>query len=322
MYNLKPDKKLRGELKTAALKVLDSGQYIGGKLVGKFEAEWANYCGTTHCVSCASGFDALVLILKALDFVYSVGVPSWTASPVWAAILTAGKHIVPDVIGDAFLAVHLYGDGAITPTLSPGTILIEDCSQAHGAPFIRYNRSIAQAWSFYPTKNLGAYGDAGAVTTDDPHLAHRIRQLADYATPGGMNSRLDSLQAAFLSVKLPYLDAENRRRSQVAKMYSDELGGLLSVSAAHWNPWRLWHQYIIMADDRNDLKQFLASQEIETLVHYPRSPARVLGLKHFYTGTTDYIANHVLSLPLDCAIAVETIKALRRWDEKNSSRRT
>ncbi|MFS8071047.1 MAG: DegT/DnrJ/EryC1/StrS family aminotransferase, partial [Byssovorax sp.] len=303
---------LRDELDRAYHRVMDSGWFILGDEVTRFESELAAACGAAHCVGVANGLDALVLILRG----YGIGagdevlVPSNTYIATWLAVTYAGATPVP-VEPDArtfnldparvaaaitartraILPVHLYGQPAdLDPILdvarSHGLKVIEDAAQAHGA---RYKGRLvgslgdAAAFSFYPGKNLGAFGDAGAVTTDDAELAARLRLLRNYGSRVkyeheilGGNSRLDELQAAFLRVKLGHLAAWNARRLAVARIYDEGLAdvpGLLLPQVPAWaSP--VFHLYVVRHPQRDALQRHLAAAGVGTLIHYPTPPHR------------------------------------------------
>lgn len=331
---------LKPELDAAALRVLHSGWYILGEEVSAFEHEYAEFCEAGECVGVGNGLDALQLALRALGVGAGdeVIVPSHTYIATWLAVSLVGARPVPvepesdtynldpsriesAITGrtKAILPVHLYGHPAdLDPILaiarSRGLKVIEDAAQAHGA---RYKgRRIgahgdAVAWSFYPGKNLGALGDGGAVTTDDPSLADEIRLIRNYGSREkyrneriGFNSRLDPLQAALLRVKVKHLDEWNDRRRQTAAFYLPYLqkSGLVLPVVRYWaNP--VWHLFVVRSPQRNALQERLTEQGIGTLIHYPIPPAR----QEAYTSTphpppplplADQLASEVLSLPI------------------------
>lgn len=331
---------LKCEIDAAVLGVLDSGWYVLGQEVSAFETEFAAYCEAKYCVGVASGLDALRLSLLALEVGpgAEVLVPSNTYIATWLAVSQCGAIPVP-VEPDpmtfnidtcvieraltprtrAILPVHLYGQPAdLDPVLALarryGLKVLEDAAQAHGA---RYKgRRIgahgdAVAWSFYPVKNLGAMGDAGAVTTNDPDLAERLRVLRNYGSrikyvneAQGFNSRLDPIQAAVLRVKLRYLDAWNDRRRAIAREYDVTLGDreLQLPRAPEWaDP--VWHVYVARHPRRDALQQELQAAGIGTLIHYPKPPH----LQQAYAGLgyqrgaypiAERLADEVLSLPM------------------------
>lgn len=331
---------LKSEIDDAVARVLESGWYILGPEVETFEAAYAAYCGAAHCVGVANGLDALVLALRAMGVGPGdeVIVPSNTYIATWLAVSQCGAtpvpvepdqatcNIDPARIAEkitpqtkAILPVHLYGQPAdLDPILDlarrHGLKVLEDAAQAHGA---RYkNRRVgahgdAVAWSFYPGKNLGAMGDAGAVTTDDPALADRIRVLRNYGSrvkyvneAQGVNSRLDPLQAAVLRVKLDHLDAWNARRKQLAATYLEGLAGtgLLPPHAPAWaDP--VWHLFVVRSPRRDALQAALTSAGVATLIHYPIPPHRQaayadLGYAAGAFPLAERMAGEVLSLPM------------------------
>lgn len=331
---------LRSEIDAAIHRVLASGLYILGPEVEAFEAEWAGYCGATHAVGLANGLDALILALRALDVGAGdeVIVPSNTYIATWLAVTAVGARPVPvepdpsthnidpariaSAITPAtkvLLPVHLYGQPAdLDPILAlarqHGLSVVEDAAQAHGA---RYKgRRIGAhgdvvCWSFYPGKNLGALGDAGAVTTNRADLADRIRVLRNYGSRvkyvnevQGGNSRLDPLQAAVLRVKLGHLDAWTDRRRAIAAAYTDGLkeSGLILPHVPAWaDP--VWHLYVVRTGDRDGLLHRLTEAGVGTLIHYPIPPHMQqayaeLGLAPADLPLARQLAGEVLSLPM------------------------
>lgn len=289
------------EIEDATARVLRSGHYILGPEVDAFEREFAAYCGVAHCVGVGNGLDALGLILMA----YGIGpgdqviVPSNTYIATWLAVSAAGARPVPVEPDEgsfnidpakvaraitprtkAILAVHLFGQQA-SPELgalaaSRGLKLILDCAQAHGVKM----PCDAAGFSFYPTKNLGGYGDGGAVTTNDPRLDMRIRRLRNYGSEAkyhnlerGVNSRLDELQAAILRMKLRHLTFDNARRSAIAKHYLENLPQKdLRLPVPMPDTEHVWHQFVVRTPRRDELQRKLAERGIETLIHYPTPP--------------------------------------------------
>jgi dTDP-4-amino-4,6-dideoxygalactose transaminase len=302
---------LRPGLQAAFDRVLASGSLLLGRELESFEAEWAAYCGAPHAVGLASGLDALVLSLRACDIGpgHEVIVPSNTYIATWLAVKQAGARVVPvepdprtlnldpDRIAAALtsrtraiLPVHLYGRPAdLDPVLAlaakHGLRVIEDAAQAHGARY-RGRRIGGQgeitAWSFYPTKNLGALGDSGAVTTFDAKVAERLRRLRNYGTrvryvseEAGVNSRMEELQAAFLRVKLERLEDWNARRARLAARYLAELpADRLRLPAADGaDPVAsVWHLFVVRSPRRDGLRKELEADGIGTGVHYPVPP--------------------------------------------------
>ncbi len=331
---------MAAELTGALQRVQERGWYILGPEVEAFEAEFAGFCGTPHCAGLASGTDALELALRALGVgpgdevatVANAGSYSTTAilaagaRPVYVDVEYASMTMDPGALAGALTAAtkavivtHLYGRmGAVEQLLAVasrhGLPLIEDCAQAHGAAL---GGRKAGAWgalgcfSFYPTKNLGALGDAGAVVTSDASLDQRVRRLRQYGwtsryrstLAGGRNSRLDELQAAVLRAKLPHLDEWNRRRRDIASQYAELLAGsglLLpgDVSGAHY----VAHLYVVRTPRRDELRARLAGADIDTDIHYPvpehqQEAVRPLGLSGGGLAVTERCCREVLTLP-------------------------
>jgi dTDP-4-amino-4,6-dideoxygalactose transaminase len=347
---------LKEKIDAAYQRVMSSGWYILGKEVEGFEREFAEYCGVRHCVGVANGLEALELVLRACGIGYGdeVIVPANTYIASWLAVSATGATPVPVEPNcttynidparieasltpktKAILPVHLYGQPAETDPINDiarrhGLRVIEDAAQAHGARY-RDRRAgalcDAAGWSFYPTKNLGAYGDAGAVTTDDGALAERVRVLRNYGSKEkyyneekGINSRLDELQAAILRVRLECLDEWNSRRARIAAKYCEELREtdlMLPAVANGADP--VWHLFVVRSKRRDELQKHLKSRGINTLVHYPVAPH----LQQAYSGMTlpsapitEAIHREVLSLPIgphlsdeDATRVVEAVRA-------------
>lgn len=333
---------IKDEISEAINRVMESGRYILGPEVEAFEKEFAAYVGTRNCVSVASGTEALILSLRAVGVKRGdeVVVPANTCSPTWLAAANLGALPVPvdpDPITftldparlmsalsprtRAIVPVHLYGhpvemDPVLHVARRYGIPVVEDAAQAHGA---RYRSARAgsladaAAWSFYPTKNLGALGDGGAVTTDDDRIADHIRSLRNYgwhdgdpyvSHEAGMNSRLDELQAAVLRVKLRYLDTWNSRRTDIANTYGTNISNK-SIVLPTVAPWatHAWHLYVVRCLERDLLREYLASRGITSLVHYPLSPQRQPAFNDkSYSISTSMVAmmleNQVLSIPI------------------------
>ena len=341
-----PYQELQAELDAAYARFMSSGWYVLGQEVERFEQEYAAYCGTKYCVGVANCLDAMHLVLRA----WNIGpgdeviVPSNTYIATWLAISHAGATPVP-VEPDgrthnldpaaidaaltprtkAIMPVHLYGQPAdMDPIMAiagrHGLKVLEDAAQAQGAVYKGRRAGAlghAAGHSFYPTKNLGAFGDAGAVTTDDPELAGRLRTLRNYGSQKryyneviGYNSRLDELQAAFLRIKLRHLDEWTARRSQVAHHYlaalKSEIGNRKSeMTLPHVPFWAtpVWHLFVIRHPQRDALREKLAEAGIATLIHYPVPPHRsgaYAGLPLAQTSfpLAETLAAEVLSLPI------------------------
>jgi len=350
-----PFRELKTELDSAYERVMQSGRYILGEEVEAFEAEFAAYCGTRCCVSVANGLEALYLILKA----YEIGtedevlVPSNTFIATWLAVSHTGARPVPvepspatyNIDDDslarsltprtrAIIAVHLYGQPAPMDNIRQfahqhDLRVIEDASQAHGA---RYRGIPVGSWSdaagfsFYPTKNLGAFGDGGAIVTNDETLAHRIQILRNYGSPHkdfntvrGYNSRLDPLQAAFLRVRLQHLDEWNRRRQILAELYLKELGSARNCVLPAVSAWAqpVWHQFVIRHGKRDRLRDHLTNRGIETAIHYPIPPHLSEAYSdHNFTGSrfkrTEELAKTILSLPMNPHLQPDQVRDVSR----------
>jgi dTDP-4-amino-4,6-dideoxygalactose transaminase len=302
---------VRNELRARFDEVLESGRYILGEQVGAFEDEWAARCTTEHAVGVSNGTDALALALRAVDVGPGdeVLVPAMTAIATWMAVAQIGavpigvdieparRGMAPELAAEAItprtramVVVHLFGQPADVDALAQvaaeaGIPLIEDAAQAHGAAVAgRTVGSIGDcaAFSFYPTKNLGAPGDAGAVTTSDGELADRVRRLREYgwrARGGdserkGVNARLDELQAALLRVLLPRLDDGNARRAEIATAYAAGLDSVVGLElpevVAGTRP--AWHLFVVRHERRDALADVLAEEGIGSAVHYTPAP--------------------------------------------------
>lgn len=344
---------IAGEMDLAWREVLAHRHFIMGERLQAFEAQFSAYCGADHCVGVANGLDALTLILDGLGIGSGdeVIVPAHTFIATWLAVSRVGAKPVPvdcdpatcNVDPKAFaaavtsrtraiIAVHLYGAPAdMQPLLAAcrhfGIHLIEDAAQAHGA---RYDGrragslGVAAGFSFYPTKNLGALGDGGAVVTSDAALAARLRLLRNYGSERkyehqlpGYNSRLDELQAAVLSVKLRNLDRLNAHRQQIAARYQAGLAGLQGVTlpAVPEKGEAVWHLYAIRHPRRDEMMRLLDVEGIQTLIHYPAPPhlqpayARLSYAAGAFP-VAESIAQTTLSLPIWPGMADAQIEAV------------
>ncbi|HSP97700.1 MAG TPA: DegT/DnrJ/EryC1/StrS family aminotransferase [Candidatus Dormibacteraeota bacterium] len=336
---------LRADIDAAVARVIDRTAFVGGEEVQRFEAEFAAYLGAPHAVGVANGSDAVELALQALgvgpgDAVLTV--PFTFAATVEAIVRSGATPLFVDVDDDftidvdaaaallasrpvkAIIAVHLYGQPADLDRLLPlarrhGAALIEDAAQAHGAwcTVAGERRRVgtigdAGCFSFYPTKNLGAMGDAGALTTTRDDLAAKVRLIANHGEqtkythviPDGRNSRLDALQAAVLRVKLPHLDDWNRARRAVAARYTAALAGLpLTLPRERAGVEHVYHQYAVRSAGRDALQQALTARGIGTGIHYPRPLHLQEGYRRFgYAAgafpVSEQAAAEVLSLPM------------------------
>lgn len=335
-----PHVELGEEIREAIDRVVSSGWYILGPEVEEFETDYARYCGAGHCVSVANGLDALHLALRAMEVGAGdeVIVPSNTYIATWLAVSQCGAtpvpvepvegthNIDPSKIEAAItsrtkviLPVHLYGQPAdLDPILAiarkHGLRVLEDGAQAHGAKYkgVRIGaHGDMVAWSFYPGKNLGALGDGGAITTQDPALADRVRVLRNYGSRvkyvnevQGYNSRLDPIQAAVLRVKLRHLDEWNARRKALAAMYLDGLSSsrLILPEVPDWaDP--AWHLFVVRVTNRDALQSRLSAAGIGSLIHYPIPPHKQDAYADQRTSSlplplAERLADEVLSLPI------------------------
>ncbi len=336
---------LSAELDAAVLRASRSGWYIGGPEVESFEAEYATYTQASYCVGVGNGLDALILALRSLDIGLGdeVIVPAHTFIATWLAVSAVGATPIPvDPLDGcynleaasaeryitsrtkALIPVHLYGIPVDMEAICQlaekyPVAIIEDAAQSHGAE-VRGQRigghGDVVAWSFYPGKNLGGLGDGGAITTHNKEIAHRIRRLGNYGSAvkyyneeRGINSRLDPIQAAVLSVKLKHLDNWNQRRKQIAHLYNQAFLSLPITlpQVAYWaNP--VWHLYVVALAERDALQAHLAKAGIQTLIHYPVPPhlQRIYqnSCVHHHLPNAERYANEVLSLPMGPQLAM------------------
>jgi dTDP-4-amino-4,6-dideoxygalactose transaminase len=341
----------REEILAAMARVLDSGWYILGREVELFEEEFARYCGVRHCIGVANGLDALTLILRAFieqgtlkqgDEVlvpantYIATILSITANqlipvPVEPA---EGSFNIDPVLAErciskntrAILPVHLYGhpaemNGILELAGRHGLFVIEDAAQAHGATY--YERKTgglgdAAGFSFYPGKNLGAPGDAGAITTNDERLAETLRALRNYGSHRkyhnlfkGVNSRLDELHAAVLRVRLAHLDEDNGVRVQIASFYSEHIRhSEISLPVVMPGAGPVWHLYVIRCSRRDELQHYLSENGVETMIHYPVPPHRQPAFAEWNDRSyplTEQIHREVLSLPVSPVMNISEV---------------
>lgn len=268
--DLEPDKKLKKEFDKAYNEVMQSGIFLNGEQTRLFEQEWAEYNHKKYCILCGCGYDALMLSIRSLSPTHYVYAPDDTYEIIYNSVKSCGFEVTHDEnktkVG---ICVHLYGQ--LNP-LPKCNYIIEDCSQAHGLKGI--GKGIISVWSFYPTKNLGAFGDAGGITTDNKMLAFSFEELKKYRY---LNSRIDEIQAAFLRVKLKYLDYWNSLREEIALQYLDKIDNEL-IKLPDKNIPSVWHQFVIETNDRNRLEKYLWDNEIETMIHYPTMLKLVLSL--------------------------------------------
>jgi dTDP-4-amino-4,6-dideoxygalactose transaminase len=327
------------ETDAAYHRVMESGCYILGEEIDAFEKEFAEYCNVKKCIGVGNGIEALHLIMRAMGIGPGdeVIVPANTYIATWLAVSHAGATPIPvdpdektynidparieSVITErtkAVLLVHLYGQPAdMDPILEIAgrynLKVIEDAAQAHGAKYkgkMVGGLGDAAGFSFYPGKNLGAYGDAGAITTNDPLLAERVRSLRNYGSQKkyshdvkGFNSRLDEIQAAFLRVKLRHLGAWNERRRKIANFYLENLSSVEHLTLPYVPFWseHIWHLFVVLTPVRDRLQKHLTDYGIQTLIHYPVPPHRQSAyqeLSYLDMPITERIRKEVLSLPM------------------------
>lgn len=333
----KVNQKFFAEFKSSFDDFINSGWYILGQDVSKFEQGFADYCNVNHCVGVANGLDALILAVDAFDFPAGseIIVPSNTYIATILAIVKAGHRPVlvePDIATynidpaqieakitaktKAIMVVHLYGkacdmDGVGQVAQQYGLEVIEDCAQAHGAQF--KGKKVGEfgigCFSFYPTKNLGALGDAGAITCQSDDYATRIKSLRNYGSAVkyhndylGYNSRLDEIQAAFLSVKLKYLDEINSHKRGLAKIYLENLDDRFIKPQVHKDYYDVYHIFNVRVPQRDELKQYLLDHDVKTEIHYPVAPQNQIAMKGIINETdfpiSDEIHQTTLSLPV------------------------
>lgn len=350
----------RQELIDACTRVIDSGWYINGRELDQFEKDFASYCGVNHCIGVANGLDALVLTLRAWKEMGKIKAGDEVIVPAntyIASILAITENdlvpvlvepnlltynISPESIEAAItsktkviLPVHLYGALADMTSIigiakKHNLLVLEDSAQAHGASV---NGKKAGSWgdasgfSFYPGKNLGALGDAGAITTNDPKLAGVLRALRNYGSHEkyknlylGVNSRLDEIQAAMLSVKLKTLDEQTNRRKEIAKKYIDSIKNKHIVLPVNTNDENhVWHLFVIRTKDRKGLQDHLQKNDIHSLVHYPIAPHKQAAYKEMNNlnfPITEMIHEEVLSLPISSVLTdADVVKVINVVNE-------
>lgn len=351
----KINRQYEAELTRAVKSVVQSGWYILGENLNRFEKHFAAYCGTQCCIGVANGLDALILILRAYKELgklktgdevivpantYIATILSITANDLTPILLEPDavsfnidsalieQHITQKT--KAILPVHLYGqlaemENIIEIAKKNNLLVIEDAAQAHGAENVIGKKAgslgNAAAFSFYPGKNLGALGDAGAVTTNDDELSNVIRSLRNYGSEEkyhnrykGLNSRLDEMQAAILSVKMKYLDQENHSRRDIAKRYLGEIKNP-SIQLPYYSGKQdhVFHQFVIRTEYRDELQAYLLKNGIETIIHYPIPPHKQQAYKewnHLSYPLTEQIHKEVLSLPISPVLTDEETRVI------------
>ena len=343
------------ELEAAASRVIRGGWYVLGQEVSSFESEFAEYVGAKHCIGVANGLDALILSIEALDLPKSsdILVASNTYIATILAIIRAGHHpilVEPDIETfnidplllpaaltsntRAVCITHLFGKPCRMDAISAfvrdhGLKLIEDCAQSHGAKFAGQMTGTfgeAGCFSFYPTKNLGAIGDAGAVVTNDDVLADRLRHLRNYGSKQkyvneyvGVNSRLDELQAAMLRVKLRYLNKMTDHKRALAEIYFKNLPNWLTLPRIHEDEYDVFHIFGVRNDRRDEFRSWILEQGIKTEVHYPIPPHKQAAMKNILNGHYPIAENlHAteISLPISFSHNGEDIIKICKVIEK------
>lgn len=349
------------ELKEACSRVIDSGWYIMGHELQQFEAEYAGFCGTKHCIGVANGLDALTLVLRAWKelgklkdgdevivqantyIASALAISEVNLVPVLIEPNTSTLNLDPNEVRraitdktKAILPVHLYGLICPMPELMEiardnNLLVLEDCAQAHGASINGIKSGAwgdAGAFSFYPGKNLGALGDAGAITTNDDELASTLRFLRNYGSEvkychdlKGVNSRLDEIQAAMLSVKLKYLDEDTDTRKKIAKFYRDNINHpyITYQQCLDLNE-HVYHLFVIRTKSRDDLAKYLLDNGIQTQIHYPISIVEqnaYAELPSDSTPLTTLINSELLSLPISPTLTGgdmdKIVKCINAW---------
>lgn len=341
---------IKDKIDAAGKKVFNKGWFILGREVKNFEKEFAEYCGIKHCLGVANGLEALQISLMALGvgrgdevittpltaMATSLAIIQVGAKPIFVDIdpksfnLDAGK--IEQAITKktkAIMPVHLYGQMASIEEIMKiaakhNLLVIEDCAQAHGAEYKGKKAGsfgACGAFSFYPSKNLGAYGDGGCIITNNKKLAEKIRALRDYGQSGrynhlylGLNSRLDELQAAILRVKLRYLDAWNKKRKQLAKIYNRQLSKIGTVVPAELkNYFHIYHLYVIRTGKRDELVKYLFKNGIQAGVHYPKLVYQQPAYKDFSKEIiscpiAEKCCREIVSLPLYPELTVKQVE--------------
>ena len=339
---------IKSEVDHAVQLVFESGQFIGGEFVRQFESSFASLLGVSHCIGVGNGTDAIFIALKSMGV--STGDEVITPAFGWISsaetiTLAGGKVVFADILPETFtinpdalearistrtkgiILIHLYGQAAQVHHIKQicekhKLFLIEDCAQAHlseeyGIPVGKIGD--AGTFSFYPTKNLGAYGDAGCIITNDDSLEKRARLYANHGglhqhAMEGINSRLDPLQAAMLEVKCRHLPRWTEQRIANAKLYSELLGKVdqVTLPAVRRGTLHTFHQYVIRVAQRNELMEFLSRQRIQTMIHYPTSLPNLPAFRHLHHSIKDFPVasrsqDEVLSLPIHPELSHEQI---------------
>lgn len=354
----KVNERFRSEMDAALKRVLDSGWYLLGKEVEAFEREFAAYCGVKHCIGVANGLDALNLIIKAYGFgpgdeiivpantyiasilaISENGCTPVLVEPDWATRLIDADKIAAAITPrtKAIMVVHLYGRAVEMTRIwdlakSHNLKIIEDSAQAHGAIFDGRrcgNLGDVSGFSFYPGKNLGCLADGGAVTTNDDNLAAKIRAIRNYGSDRkyhhiykGVNSRLSEMQAALLRVKLPYLDADNRRRAEIAARYCREIHNPLIELPEDPNfqtsklpnlgtcLQHVWHVFAVTCKERDRLQAYFEDHDVQTNIHYPTPPHKqgaYAELANLSLPISERMHREILSLPMSPVLSDDEV---------------
>lgn len=353
---LKMNQIYKSEMLEAITRVMDSGHYILGREVAAFEHEFAAYCEVPHCIGVGNGLEALQLIFRGyieLGIIQdgdSVIVP---ANTYIASILSITNNKLQPILVEpdletynidpalieknikentkAILAVHLYGQSANMLAINAiakkyNLKVIEDCAQAHGAT--HHKKKVgslgdAAGFSFFPSKNLGAIGDAGAITTNDEELYKTVKALRNYGSEKkyynmyqGVNSRLDEMQAAILRVKLKFLDKDNNKRQQIAEKYRNSISNnILELPEVETFNNHVWHAFVVRAGNRDKLVEHFEKSNINTLIHYPVPPHKQEAYRDWNNMSlpiTEKIHNEVLSLPISPVMSTDEVNSVVR----------
>ena len=343
----KINERFRDKIDERIKAVLDSGWYLDGQQDKLFEKNFADFCGTKHCIGCGNGLDALSLIIKGYGFGKGdeIIVPANTYIASILAISQNGctpvlvepdiktYNINPDLIEEkitektkAIMVVHLYGQAVqmekvIEIAKKYNLKVIEDSAQAHGAFYNEKrtgNLGDASGFSFYPGKNLGCMGDGGCVTTNDDELAAKVDAISNYGSDRkyhhiykGVNSRLDELQAAILDVKLPFLDDDNKRRREISKFYRENIKNpRLILPETYDENAHVWHIFAVRCENRDDFQKYLEENDIQTNIHYPTPPHKqgaYLEWNNLSYPVTEKIHKTIISIPISPVLTDEEV---------------
>ena len=346
----KINERFRPQIDVSIKRVLDSGWYLLGREDEKFEKDFAQFCGTKHCIGCANGLDALNLIIKAYGFgpgdeiiapanTYIASILAITqngCTPVLVEPDINTYNINPDLIEEkitpktkAIMVVHLYGQAVAMEKVwniakKYNLKVIEDSAQAHGAVYQGKrtgNLGDASGFSFYPGKNLGCLGDGGCVTTNDDELAAKVRAIRNYGSNvkynniyQGVNSRLDEVQAAILDIKYAFLDEDNEKRRQIADFYRKNIKNpLITLPVAYDEKAHVWHIFAVRTQNRDKLQKYLEENGIQTLIHYPIPPHKQVCYKEWNNlsfPVTEKIHREILSIPISPVLSAAEVEKI------------